>query len=531
MTAPSNAGAVLRLSAVELARQIAAGELSATEVCELYLARIDALNPQLNAIIFSFADEARATAAAIDAARRRGEQLGPLAGVPITVKDSFDVVGAPTTIGIGRRRGLKCTTEGPVVERLRRAGAVIVGKTNVPQIMLMYETDNRCFGRTPHPENAERSSGGSSGGEAAAVAGRFAAVGLGSDILGSIRQPAHSCGVHGFKPTMHRTSMIGSLNALRGMEGIISQAGPLARHMSDVTAFARLLLEEPFDDPFTMPRPWREPREVDVGKLRIGVWDDDPMFTPSPAIRRAVREAADALRATGAEVLPFRLPDAEEGFRICVMLLAANSGASARKLLDGEAPVPGVARMLRIWSMPAVMRAALVRTFELQRQPWRAKLLRWARGCGTADYWTLLDTRREYVRRVIAAWRRERLDLILAPPHGLPALRHGTSSDSITSAVYSFVPNLLGLPAGTIAATRVRAGEESDRPTSNEMTALTAKYVEQGSAGLPVGVQVAALPGADDVCLAAMQVLEDHFAKQADYPLATFPGASALPVA
>src|SRR5690606_33603397 len=117
---------------------------------------------------------------------------GPLAGVPMTVKDSFDVVGTPTTIGIGKRRGILAQSEGPVVERLRRAGAVLVGKTNVPQIMLSFETDNRAFGRTPHPERADRSPGGSSGGEAAAVAARMSAVGLAGDLLGSVRQPVHA---------------------------------------------------------------------------------------------------------------------------------------------------------------------------------------------------------------------------------------------------------------------------------------------------------------------------------------------------
>jgi fatty acid amide hydrolase len=520
--APTDSDLTL-IPAVEIARRVAAGETSAVAVLDAYLARIESLNPRLNAIITPTYDSARVTARHIDELRRRGEPLGPLAGVPMTIKDSYDVVDTPTTIGIGSRRRDLATGEGPVVERLRRAGAVIVGKTNVPQIMLMFETDNRAFGRTPHPENVARGPGGSSGGEAAAVAARLSAVGLGSDLLGSIRQPAHACGIHGFKPSINRASRLGSLNTLAGMEAIVAQPGPLARHMSDVVAVARVLIQEPYDDPLAVPYLWREPQDVDVGKLRVGVWDDDAMFTPAPAVRRAVREAAQALRSAGADIVPMAPPDTEEAFRICVGLLAAAGGDNARKFLDGEKPMPGVARMLRVWGMSSQVRGAFCRTFEALGQPWRAKLVRWSRKCRTNEYWNLVHESRQYIRRAINAWRSAEVDVLLCPPHGLPALRHGTSSDTITSAVYLFVTSLLGVPSGTVAVTRVGAEEESNRPASKEHVAKTSRFVEQGSMGLPVGVQVSALPGRDQVCLAVMQALESYFSTKPDYPPKSVP--------
>ena len=453
--------------------------------------------------------------------RQRGERLGPLAGVPITIKDSFDVVDTPSTLGIGRRRDRLAAHEGPIVERLRRAGAVIVGKTNVPQIMLMYETDNRAFGRTLHPENAERGPGGSSGGEAAAVAARLSAAGLGSDLLGSLRQPAHACGIHTFKPSIYRATALGSINTLGGMEAIVGQPGPLARHMVDVETLTRVMLEEPFDDPYTTFIPWRDSSTVEVSKLRVGVWDDDPMFRPSPAVRRAVQEAAEGLRAAGAEVVPFSPPDSEEAFRLCLSLLAAAGGDNIRHWLDGERPTSSVARMLRIWGMPSQLRSALCHTFDALGQPWRAKIVRWSRRCSTSDYWKLVLDRKNYVRRALAAWRASKVDAVLTPPHGLPALRHATASDTITAAVYQFVPSLLGVPCGAVAATRVRPGEESDRPSNKEHVGKIARLVEHGSAGLPVGVQVMGLPNRDDVVLATMQELERHFAAKPDYPPAT----------
>jgi fatty acid amide hydrolase len=179
--------------------------------------------------------------------------------------------------------------------------------------------------------------------------------------------------------------------------------------------------------------------------------------------------------------------------------------------------------MLRVWGMSSQVRAAFCRTFEALGQPWRAKLVHWSRKCSTFDYWGLVHASRGYIRRAVGAWRAAGIDVLLAPPHGLPALKHGTSSDTVTAAVYLFVTSLLGLPSGTLAASRVRAGEESVRPASKEHVAKTAKFVELGSAGLPIGVQVSALRGNDDVCLAVMQALESHFSTQPDYPPTSVP--------
>lgn len=518
-------------SAVEIAARVASGEWTATAVLEAYLARIEALNPRLNAVIWPTFAAARVAARRIDDLRLSGKPLGPLAGVPLTVKDSFELAGTPATLGIGKRRDQFASQDGPIIERLRRAGAVIVGKTNVPQIMLMYETDNRAFGRTMHPENSERGPGGSSGGEAAAVAARLSAAGLGSDLLGSLRQPAHVCGVHTFKPSIYRATTIGSVNTLAGMEAMVAQPGPLARSMSDIVAILQVMFQEPFDDPFTVFVPWRDPATVDVSKLRIGIWDDDAMFRPSPAVGRVVREAGEALRSAGADVVPFALPDTEAGFRLCLGLLAAAGGDNVRRWLDGERPTAPVARMLRIWGMPSQVRAALCHTFDALHQPWRAKVVRWSRSCRTSEYWDLVHARREYIRRALAAWHEAKVDVILTPPHGLPALRHGTASDTITSAVYAFVPSLLGVPTGTVAASRVRRGEESDRPATKEHVAKTARLVEHGSEGLPVGVQVLALQGRDEVGLAVMQALERHFASQTDFPPTSLRGLAAETVA
>jgi Asp-tRNA(Asn)/Glu-tRNA(Gln) amidotransferase A subunit family amidase len=516
----SDAARIIDLPAVEIAAQVRSGGLAAIDVTEAYLERIERLNPQIKAICFRTDDEARRTARQIDEARTRGERLGPLAGVPTSIKDCFDLLGTPTTLGIGSRRHCVPTEEGPVVRRLRAAGAVFVGKTNVPQIMLSYETVSSLGGRTTHPERADRSCGGSSGGEAAAVGARFSAVGLGSDLLGSIRQPAHVCGIHGFKPTTQRCSMRGVGTVLLGMEALVSQPGPLARHVADVEAFMNVLVDGDDDcDPYCMPVPWRSPDEVDIAKLRIGVWEEDPMFVPSPAIRRAVREAADELSRAGAEVVPFALPESERAWRLSLAVLAASGGAGARRMLAGESPIPMVARALRVWGMSPAVRAVVTAMAERMGQPWQAKLIRICRNTSAAGYWELVRDRKEYVRDTASLLAKHRIDAVIAPPHGLPALLHGTSSETLTAGVFSFVPNLLGLPCATLSATRVRPGEESVRPKTRELSQSTAWRVEQGSTGLPVGVQIASLWWREDVCFALMRRLEAYFKTREDYPL------------
>lgn len=518
------------LSAMELVRRQNDGGLSAVRILDAYLDRIHRLNASSKAIVFPLYDEARETAERIDADRARGAPLGPLAGVPITIKESFEVVGTPATIGMARRKARLAATEGPVVRQLRAAGAVIVGKTNVPQMMLSNDTENKVYGRTPHPERDDRGPGGSSGGEAAAIALRFSAVGLGSDLLGSIRQPAHACGIHGFKPTMPRFSMIGAVNALGGLEAIMTQPGPMGRHMCDLIALleviARVDAEPHHDvhhhggDPFAVPMQWRDPNQVDLSRLRVGVWDDDPIFTPSPAIRRVVRESADALAAMGVEIVPFAPIDSENVLRLCLALVSASGSRNARRLLDGERPIRSVARTLRVWQMPRWQRAILSGVCDAVGQPWRAKLLRWCRAGSASDYLELVNERKEYVRRATEDLHDRKLDVILAPPNGLPALLHDTTAEAIPASIFAYFPNLMGLPCGTVAASRVRSGEESTRSETRETLASTARRIEQGSAGLPVGVQVCARLWRDDVCLAVMEALERHFANRPDYPLA-----------
>jgi fatty acid amide hydrolase len=513
-------GSLTSLGAGELARRLADGAVSAVEVVEAHIRRIQETHPALNAVVVPLFDRARTEAKAADAARAGGEPLGPLHGVPFTVKEMFDVAGTPTTLGLTTWRDRVAAADAPPVRRLRQAGAVLLGKTNVPQLGMIHETDNPLYGRTNNPANPERTTGGSTGGEAAVIAAGGSPLGLGTDAGGSIRQPCHWCGIHGLKPTAGRLTLRGLPLFPNCWPGWL-QPGPMARSVADLYLALRVLTAPGSgSDEVGPPVPLGDPGAVAVEGLRVGFYVDDGRFTPGPAVRRAVHEAAAVLRQLGATVEEFRPPDVAEAVRVYYGLFLADGLACVRRWLgkgkrDGRirflltgAAVPTWLRPVLAWMLEQAGRRHEADYFRLVRR----------RTLSLAGYWELVEAQDAYRARFLAAMDEKRLDVILCPPNGLPAPPHGSLVPNYTSNCTQLY-NVVGMPAGVVAATRVRPGEESDRPASRDPIEQAARAVELGSAGLPVGVQVAARHWREDVALAVMAALEGHFWKQADYPL------------
>jgi fatty acid amide hydrolase len=483
------------LGAFELAREISAGRLSAIEAVDAYVARIEEVNPSLNALVLPRFDDARAEAEAADRSRGHGAEIGALHGVPITVKECLELEGLPATAGLARLADVRSTRDALLVARLRRAGAIVLGKTNLSQLVWFNDASNPVYGRTNNPWDLDRGPGGSSGGEAAIVAAGGSALGLGTDSGGSVRLPAHCCGIHALKPTSGRVSLVGSVEGmlLDGNEGILNQAGPLARNVADLRLAMDVLCRPGFavDDPGVPPVPWRDPAEIDVRGLRVGVYDHLGVFSVSPAVRRVVAEAAAALAHAGAAVEAFAPPDVGEALRVTDGIFGSDGGARIRRALEGS---PADEK----WS-------AVLAEVEGQRVPVDA-------------YWDFVAARSRYRLRFLEALDEQSLDALVCPVFALPALPHGMGLGLEPAAAYSNLFNLLGLPAGALAASRVRPGEESDRSTGEDASDLAAA-VERGSAGLPVAVQVAARWWREDVVLALMDCLEGEFRSMPDYPL------------
>lgn len=509
-----------RLSAREIAALIRSGDVSAREATDAHIDRLEAVNPKLNAVAVRRYQEARAEADRVDARRRAGQNLGPLGGVPISVKECFELTGTPCTIGNTNRVGIVAPQDGILVSRLREAGAVIVAKGNIPQAMVSVECNNPVYGRTNNPWDVARAPGGSSGGDAAIVAAGGAALALGSDIGGSLRIPAHACGIHTLKPTSRRMALVGAYDVLNRQEGFPSQAGPLARCVADLALAMEILAAPGLErvDPGVPPVPWRGPDDVDVGSLRVGFYESDGFFDPAPALRRAVREAAEALRGMGASVEPYRPHRVDRVIHLFMALLSADGGAGLARA-GGDSPRDAYLALLeKVARLNPAMRALLRLVAVSTGQVSSVRVLDALRRRTVDEYWGLLEERKALLRGLVADLDERGLDVIIGPPSPLPALLHDASLELGPVYCYTAYYNVLGFPAGVVTATRVRPGEESDRPPSRDRAMIVAKNVEQGSAGLPVGVQVVARPWREDLVLAVMAALERHFRSQPDYP-------------
>src|SRR5437868_3249760 len=248
---------IWRLTATELAQRIARRELSSAEVVDAHLARIDAINPALNAVVRVLADEARAAAALADQQLAAGDKVGPLHGVPFTVKENIDMAGLPTTWGVPALAGATVPDDAPVVERMRAAGAIPIARTNMPDMALRTHTDSSLHGLTRNPWHPGRTAGGSSGGEGAALATGMSALGLGNDIGGSLRNPASACGIASIRPSMGRVPDAGLVPSDDAMLAgqLMAVQGPMARTVADVRAALGVLSGHHPRDPWSVDVP------------------------------------------------------------------------------------------------------------------------------------------------------------------------------------------------------------------------------------------------------------------------------------
>ncbi len=292
-------------STTQLAAAIRAGHVSATEVLEAHLAQIATHNPALNAIVTMDAERARERAREADKALARGEVWGPLHGVPFTLKDAHATAGVRTTTGFPPLANYVPQEDSPVAARLKKAGGMLIGKTNVHMMLAdPAQSINPIFGRTKNPWNSERTPGGSSGGAAAALAAGMTPFEIGTDLTGSIRIPAHFCGVFGLKPTEHRVPLTGLIPGLPGPRPIriMSCIGPMARTVEDLALLFTIIAGPDGRDTDVAPVPIEETPQIELNRLRVAFAPTFPSFPVAAEMREAVEEFAGRLSALGAVV-------------------------------------------------------------------------------------------------------------------------------------------------------------------------------------------------------------------------------------
>jgi amidase len=459
---------ILSLSGLAQGRLIRDGAITSAELIEAHFEQIDRVNPPLNAVVEVLHETARREAQLADRRHRAGEALGLFDGVPFSVKDSIEVDGTVCTAGtVGLRSAAKSVRDATLVARLRAAGAIPIARTNLPDLLFAFESDNLLRGRTNNPYDLSKTSGGSSGGEAALIAAGGSPFGLGSDAAGSVRVPAHFCGIASIKPTSGRLPRTGHVPPSGGWIETLWQIGPMARRVEDLCALMPILIGADGQDHTVVPMPYSgEP--VAIRGLRVACFVDNGIATPGRETADAICRAAHALADAGAIVEERRPPGIEQSYDLEMKLLGPDGGGGLREFLKtiGSSETH---RLLDGWLD--------------KLEPYRTSV------GGFAQYWAELDQFRAGMCAFLTGY-----DAVLSPVSANPALDHGTSIEdgNFRGFSYTMTHNLTGWPAAV-----VRYG--------------------RSSAGLPIGVQIAARPWREDVALAVAKCLEP----EVDYVSAT----------
>ncbi len=446
-------------SASAMAAAVRNKSVSAAELVTLHLQRIEAVNPSINAVVQLAADRAMREAELADAALSRGDLIGPLHGVPVTIKDSLDTEGIVTAAGTRGRVSHVPMRDAVAVARLRLAGAIILGKSNTSELTVAgtTSTNNPVYGRTNNPYDLDRSTSASSGGAAAIVAAGGSPLDLGSDTGGSIRDPAHHCGIAGIKPTSGRVPKTGHVVSYGlGPLDFLTQVGPMARYVEDLVLALPLICGPDGRDPGVVPMPFGDPGEVDQKALRVTTWTDNGASKATPEVANCVEAAAQSLMGTVAEV--------EEA----VPGVLKDAGELGRQIRSGD----GFAWLRRLLEQAGTRE-------EDSTCSW---MLADAKPMLADDYADVL-ARVENFRSEMLQFM-EKFDAIVCPVVSRPAEPHDiTHEDDFDDWINMGAFNLTGYPAAV-----VRAGTTGD--------------------GLPIGVQIVGRPWREDVVLSLASHVE-----------------------
>jgi len=452
---------LLSKSLPEVAELISSRAISSVDLVETYLNRIEEFNPALNAVV-TIAPNVLESARCCDSESARGNIIGPLHGIPLTIKDTIATKGIRTTSGSRLRADDIPQQDAPVVTRLKAAGAIILGKTNVPEMAIPYETDNPVFGRTNNPHDVSRTPGGSSGGEAAAIAAGLSPAGIGSDLAGSIRVPAHFCGIAGLKPTTGAVPMEGHVPLATGTLSLGASIGPMARRVADLALLFSVIADK---------SEARLPGEAvnELGSARVAWFTDDEVAPVTEDVANAVRHAASILSEAGLNIVEERPPSISQAPGLWVELFSRVANEQIQSFYRGREQEAG----------PLV--SALFQTPHLETFEEKAN---------AAETLAKAVLERERLREELLRWFRQ-TPLIVAPVSATPAFPHGATrvdvkGESISvfrSCSYSQTFNVFGLPAAVVPVARTRDG-------------------------LPIGIQVIGQPHNERGVLAAAAIIE-----------------------
>ncbi|MBM74075.1 MAG: amidase [Proteobacteria bacterium] len=510
---------IYEMSACSILKHLEARDCSAEEVLNSHFNRIEELNADIGAVVHLLKADALKRASASDK-RRAQNSAFPLDGLPISVKENIETQGLASTMGVRSRKNIIASKDAVLVKAFKDLGAIPHIKTNIPELLLSFECHNTMWGTTLNPWNRERAPGGSSGGEAAAIAAGFSPLGLGTDIGGSIRIPAAWCGIAGIKPTYGYWSMKGIVGAIKGQEIVRAQAGPMARHVEDLHLALCVLSPKIMGeyDPRTPPLSMSKNFDTDVEGLRIGFYEDDGFFEPAQSIKRAVQEAKEALEKRGAILIPYKPPKSWELIHIYFSALSADGALILKEQMKQQRPIVQLQSLFRIASLPSSVRALTAKTMKLRGEKRLHHLLTAIGKKEVHQLWRLTEQRTKLQREEMELWREHDLDILIGPPVVTPAALHGETGDWSLGAYHTMRYNLLDLPAGVVPFSKVKQEETKMRSIEDRLTSKAA-FFEKNSVGMPLSVQVIGKPWQESKVLKVMGALEEEAKKRNDFPL------------
>ncbi|CAF0924195.1 unnamed protein product [Didymodactylos carnosus] len=511
---------IYNLTATQLLEGFKANSFTYSDVIHLFSLRALTIGIKTNAVTEEFYDDAIKKAKELDkekdlAMYKSDDQL-LLLGVPISVKDQIHQQGADSSMGLTARNFRPSHQNGLVLELLIEQGAIPFVRTNTLQAMMLPETDNLTYGRTVNPWDFTRTCGGSSGGEGALLGARGSVLGIGTDVGGSIRIPAHFCGVYGFKPTPGRITDLGigipRLKDVIGEGNIRATVGPLGHSTDDLVLVMKSFLKPKMwqKDKSLVKLPWRDETYRDrTEKLRIGYYTTDDWFTASPACVRAVLNAVDALRQLGHTVVEFKPKNMSTAVRLYTSILAADGIKHFLEALEGEKLNNLYTNLFLASRIPTFLRPLLCTILTIIGESRAALIVKSVGARKAYDYIELIREMKLFADHWITDMENHNIDLIISPANGLPAYHHTLSKDLFVSCSYTLIYNLLNFPAGVVPVTVVKDDEQRYSDDFNDSYTKKAASVCQNSKGCPIGVQVAGFPWQDEKVLRIMKELED----------------------
>ncbi|EXJ87338.1 hypothetical protein A1O3_04297 [Capronia epimyces CBS 606.96] len=453
---------------------------------------------------------------------------GPLAGIPVSLKDSIVVGGFDTSVGYSSKTFKPYPEDGIMVKLLKRAGAIPHVKTALPITLLSFESTNDLWGVCKNPHNPKYSPGGSTGGEGALLALNGSRIGIGSDVAGSVRAPAAWSGINSLRCSTGRWPKMGMDTSMPGQDGIPSVFSPMARTLDDLTYFTKAFIQmKPWEVDYTVhPIPWRQElydATSESKRLRVGLMTTDGVCRPAPAIARGLELTADALRAAGHEVVEIPVPSFPStatpalGLQIASVLLCGDGGKTYRSFFrTGESNDPAGAQINFYQSLPRPFKYLwYLWTRYVKRDPLWASLLRYFHPLTDVEHWKWVSKREAFRATWFEWWDQpaQKFDFILCPGNATPALPHKAMHDAVSSCGYTFLWNLLDYTAGIVPVTKVDGEKDQLSKTfkpANGVEKGAYKYYDSAQmAGLPCAVQVVGRRLEEEQVLAYMKIVED----------------------